>query len=109
MITAEPDITRLLARLKAQKMVSQRRDNEDRRVVWTQITEAGLGLLAEMDATVEAAPRQLLGHLSQEQLRALIELLELARAGCPEAQSGGKQTAAPAPECPSARPTCEGK
>ena len=42
MITAEPDITRLLARLKALKLIRQQRDSEDRRVVWTRISEAGL-------------------------------------------------------------------
>src|ERR1035438_7059042 len=41
MIAAEPDITRLLARLKALKLVRQRRDSHDRRVVWTVISEAG--------------------------------------------------------------------
>ncbi len=45
MITAEPDITRLLARLKALKLIRQQRDRHDRRVVWTQISDAGLDLL----------------------------------------------------------------
>ena len=49
MITAEPDITRLLARMKALKLIRQQRDRHDRRVVWTQISSTGLELLLKMD------------------------------------------------------------
>lgn len=79
MITAEPDITRLLARLKALRLVRQRRDRQDRRVVCTQITEAGLGLLRSMDPMMERAPAELLGHMSHAQLSQLSRLLECAR------------------------------
>ena len=41
MVTAEPDITRLLARLKRLKLIRQHRDQKDRRVVWTQISKPG--------------------------------------------------------------------
>jgi len=79
MITAEPDITRLLGRLKTLKLIRQHRDREDRRVVWTQISEAGLELLKSMDTVVEQLPREMLGHISQSDLAELIRLLELAR------------------------------
>jgi DNA-binding MarR family transcriptional regulator len=79
MITAEPDITRLLTRLKTLKLVSQLRDTEDRRVVWTQITAAGLELLTQMDPVILAAPGELVGHLRPDELTELIRLLELAR------------------------------
>ena len=82
MITAEPDITRLLARLKAQKLITQRRDSHDKRVVWTRITAAGLELLEEMAPVIERVPDALLGHLSHGEIRELIRLLELARTGC---------------------------
>ena len=85
MITAEPDITRLLARLKALKLIRQQRDSEDRRVLWTHITEAGLMLLQEMDPVILAAPKELLRRLSQAELSELIRLLERARGGCREA------------------------
>jgi len=87
MITAEPDITRLLARLKGLKLIQQRRDRHDRRVVWTQISAAGLNLLREMDPVIQRIPRELLGHLSGAELAELIRLLELARTG-----SGGQNT-----------------
>ena len=79
MITAEPDITRLLGRLRALKLIRQHRDRNDRRVVWTQISEAGLELLNSMESVVEQLPREMLGHISQSDLAELIRLLERAR------------------------------
>lgn len=79
MITAEPDITRLLSRLKAMKFVRQQRDPRDRRAIWTKISETGLELLEQMDPLIQRAPKELLGHLNQAELAELIRLLELAR------------------------------
>jgi DNA-binding MarR family transcriptional regulator len=79
MITAEPDITRLLARLMGLKLIRQQRDSHDRRVVWTQISEAGLDLLREMDPVIQRIPGELLGRLDGAELAELIRLLELAR------------------------------
>lgn len=79
MIAAEPDITRLLTRLKGLKLIRQQRDRHDRRVVWTQISEAGLKLLKAMDPTVDKVPRDLLGHMTEAELKDLIRLLEMAR------------------------------
>jgi DNA-binding MarR family transcriptional regulator len=94
MITADPDITRLLSRLKALKLIRQARDKRDRRVVNTWISEAGLALLAEMDPIVSRLPTELLGHVSEDDLNTLIRLLEQARRVCDD-------RAKP--------PTCEGK
>jgi DNA-binding MarR family transcriptional regulator len=79
MITAEPDITRLLGRLKTLKLIRQRRDPKDRRVVWTQISQAGLDLLKAMAPVIERAPKELLGNMSKADLEEFIRLLELAR------------------------------
>jgi DNA-binding MarR family transcriptional regulator len=87
MITAEPDITRLLARLKALKLIHQQRDREDRRVLWTQISPAGLELLRKMDPVIDQAPIELLGHLERAELTELIRLLELARTHSDEPQA----------------------
>ena len=84
MITAEPDITRLLKRLKSLKLIRQQRDAQDRRVVRTRISEAGLKLLSAMDPVILAAPGELLRGLSQAELAELIRLLELARGCCEE-------------------------
>ncbi len=82
MIAAEPDITRLLRRLKGLKLIQQRRDRRDRRVVWTQITPAGLELLRAMDPVIRRAPAELLGHMTRAELAQLIRLLESARQHC---------------------------
>jgi DNA-binding MarR family transcriptional regulator len=82
MITAEPDITRLLARMRTLKLIKQERDKADRRVLWTHISKAGLALLSEMDPVILSVPGELLGHLSREDVSELIRLLELARKRC---------------------------
>jgi DNA-binding MarR family transcriptional regulator len=79
MITAEPDITRLMSRLKRLKLVRQKRDTHDRRVVWTHISASGLDLLKEMDPTILKLPGELLGHLDTASLTEFVRLLELAR------------------------------
>jgi DNA-binding MarR family transcriptional regulator len=87
MITAEPDITRLLGRMKTLKLIRQQRDKRDRRVVWTQISSTGLDLLSRMDDEVNYAPKELLGHLDPGELQELIRLLELARRNCMDTQA----------------------
>ena len=42
---------------QALKLIRQQRDKRDRRVVWTQISPAGLGLLAETDPIVQNFPK----------------------------------------------------
>jgi DNA-binding MarR family transcriptional regulator len=79
MITADPDITRLLARLKSMKLVLQHRDKQDRRVVWNQISPDGLGLLEQMDPEIARLPEKMLAHLGQSDQAELIRLLELVR------------------------------
>jgi len=93
MITAEPDITRLLGRLKNFRLIRQHRDRHDRRAVWTQITDAGLEILREMDPTIQRIPVDLLRHLSRAELAEMIRLLEQARQGCAGA-TPDKNTAA---------------
>ena len=82
MITLEPDITRLLARLKRLKLIRQHRDRGDRRVVWTKISDAGLDLLRTLDPVVRRIPVELLGHIKAPELREMIRLVELARQAC---------------------------
>jgi DNA-binding MarR family transcriptional regulator len=99
MITADPDITRLLNRLKTLKLVRQRRDRHDRRVVWTQISENGLQLLSSMDPVVQRAPREMLGHMTPDELVHMSRLLELARANCVVSeQENGTGSAQQSPE-----------
>lgn len=79
MITRDPDITRLLDRLERRGLISRCRQTTDRRTVLTRITPEGLELLARLDRPVQEIHRMQLGHLGQERLRALAELLRAAR------------------------------
>ncbi len=79
MITRDPDITRLLDRLKKRALISRFRESEDRRVVMARITPEGLKLLARLDDPIQNAHQKQLGHLGREQLRSLTELLQAAR------------------------------
>ena len=79
MVAQVPDVTRLLDRLEDAGLIERERSTEDRRQVGTRITARGLQLLSELDAPVAEIHRRQLGHLSASQLRALAELLTLAR------------------------------
>ena len=79
MITRDPDITRLLDRLEARGLVTRARDQKDRRVVVARITPEGERLLEALDQPIAEVDRRPLQHLGEQRLRALIQLLELAR------------------------------
>src|SRR5437868_12643683 len=79
MITRDPDITRLLDRLEKRGVISRCRETKDRRMVMARITPEGLKVLARLDEPVQAGHRKQLGHLGRERLRALSELLRIAR------------------------------
>jgi len=79
LVAQVPDATRLLDRMEAMKLVARGRDADDRRMVNTRITGAGLTLLARLDAPTQAMHHRQLGHLGPAKLRSLIGLLALAR------------------------------
>src|SRR5262245_55267031 len=81
MITHDPDVTRLLDRLEARGLLIRARNQKDRRVIMARITPEGQRLLEALDQPIAEADRQPLQHLGEQRLRALIELLELARHG----------------------------
>jgi DNA-binding MarR family transcriptional regulator len=81
MVTGVPDITRLIDRLEGAGLVARRRCEEDRRVVYVALTDAGTAALAALDEPVLALHRTLLGHLGRDDLQALSRLLESARQG----------------------------
>lgn len=79
MVAADPDITRLLSRLRAASLIRQTRGRNDHRVVLTRISDAGLHLLHRMDPVVKALPLQIFANLSKADLKELIRLLEVSR------------------------------
>ena len=79
LISRDPDITRLLDRLETRGLITRTREQKDRRVVKTFITDKGLQILAKLDAPVQELHRRQLRHLPPAKLRQLSRLLELAR------------------------------
>jgi len=79
LITPEPDITRLVGRLKLQKLVQQQRDKDDKRIHWTHITDEGLKLLSGLDGIIDRTPRELLQRLNLEEVKTLTRLLNKAQ------------------------------
>jgi DNA-binding MarR family transcriptional regulator len=80
MIEQTPGVTRLVDRLVAKGLVSRARGTLDLRHVICRITAKGLDLLARTDAPVDEADDFMLSGLNDDQLGALIELLDPVRA-----------------------------
>lgn len=79
LVAKDPDVTRLIDRLLARRLVARTRSEEDRRVVLTRITREGLDLLRRIDPLEDAMPRRLLKGLGRQDLDLLIDLLEKVR------------------------------
>ena len=81
LVTRMPDVTRLLDRMEEAGLVSRVRGTEDRRLVSTRLTKSGRDLVDALDEPVSREHERRLGHLTNAQLRSLIELLTLVRDG----------------------------
>lgn len=79
MIQVVPAMTGLLDRLEKQGFVVRERCTQDRRVVYVTLTESAKDLLKRMDVPVSELHKQLIGHLTQAELKELSRLLEKAR------------------------------
>ena len=79
LISHNPDVTRLINKLMKKKLVSRRRDAEDRRIVTTRITKNGEKLLEEIDDQFSQMESEPLGHMKKKELDQLIDLLERVR------------------------------
>jgi DNA-binding MarR family transcriptional regulator len=60
-------------------LVRRTRSSTDRRQVGTQLTERGRELVDTLDEAVAAEHRSTLGHMGEDRLRTLVDLLTLAR------------------------------
>jgi DNA-binding MarR family transcriptional regulator len=79
LVAEVPDVTRLLDRMEEAGLIARNRDTDDRRVVNTTITPAGLRMLLDLDAPVRALHKELVGHMGRKKLAQLINLLAEAR------------------------------
>jgi DNA-binding MarR family transcriptional regulator len=83
MIQIVPAITGLIDRLEKQGMVLRQRCEDDRRVVYVAITRKATDLLKRIDKPLDQLQRQLVGHLTANELSTLSRLLEKARSVAP--------------------------
>ena len=77
MIDRAPDVTRLLDRLEARKLVRRARGSEDKRQTMTFITAKGLKLLEAMQPKTDAEATRILSRLSDDECRELGRLCGL--------------------------------
>ena len=79
LVTPVPDVSRLLDRMAAAGFLTRNRTLSDRRLVVACITAKGLSTLKALDLPSEQMIDAQLGHMSDQQLLALRDLLDLAR------------------------------
>ena len=78
MISRDPDMTRLLDRMEKRQLITRERQSEDRRVIKTRITPAGLEVLKKLDGPVDELHKKQFRHLPASKLKALAEAIEEA-------------------------------
>ncbi len=76
MIERTPGITRLVDRLEKKGLVERQRSTEDRRQVVVRLTRAGRDTLAPIDRAIDKLDAEVLGKLTQTELKQLLKLLE---------------------------------
>ncbi len=80
MISHDPDMTRLLDRMEKRGLITRARQTNDRRVVKTRITPAGLAILKSLDQPVRELHKRQFRHIPAARLKTLARLLEEVRA-----------------------------
>jgi DNA-binding MarR family transcriptional regulator len=78
-VAAVPGITGLIDRLERAGFVNRLRCDKDRRVIYVALTDRGAAAVAALDEPLLALHRQLLGHLTRDELKELVRLLEKVR------------------------------
>ena len=77
MVDRASDITRLVDRLQARRLVKRARGSQDQREAVTSITAKGLKLLDAMQPKIDVATRSILRRLSDDDCRELSRLCAL--------------------------------
>lgn len=79
LISRAPDVTRMLDKLEHRQLITRSKSQNDRRSVMINITPAGLQLLESIHEPLSACHEKQLGHLSDAELKTLVQLLHLVR------------------------------
>ena len=78
MISRDPDMTRLLDRMEKRSLITRQRQTDDRRVIRTCITPAGLEILKALDAPINELHKSQFRHVSAAKLKSLADALHEA-------------------------------
>jgi DNA-binding MarR family transcriptional regulator len=79
MVVRMPDVTRLVDRLCERGFVGRGDCSTDKRVKYVFITDDGLKLLAKIDPQIGKLGKQVLGHISKQELGTISALMVKAR------------------------------
>ncbi len=79
LVTAVPDVTRLLDRMEQMGLISRERGTADRRFVTTRLSRKGSDLVNKLDAHVARMHEDQLGHVDKRSLKTLVDLLAAIR------------------------------
>ncbi len=74
LVSQVPDVTRLLDRMEDAGLVERERDPNNRRFVTARLTGAGREKLVETTPVLDQMHRERFSHLSEAQLRSLLEM-----------------------------------
>jgi DNA-binding MarR family transcriptional regulator len=75
MISRDPDMTRLLDRMEKRQLITRERQSQDRRVIKTRITPAGLEILKKLDGPVDELHKKQFRHIPPSKVKALAEAI----------------------------------
>lgn len=81
LVTREPDITRLIERMKREGLVERRRSDRDRRVVLVTTTQQGQQCFEHIHPLLLKLTDLLYSHMSEEEIETLTKLLHKLRTG----------------------------
>ena len=79
MIIKSPNITRLADKLVTKALINRNRSAEDRRVVYVQITKAGLDLLAQIDEKHEGELSDYMDSFTKDEAILITEVFKRIR------------------------------
>ena len=79
MVTATPDMSRLLDRMERSGWITRERDENDRRQVSTFITDSGKKLLTLMESPIHQQTHRLLEGVKSSDLKMLLDVLAQIR------------------------------
>ena len=79
LVTAMPDVTRLLDRMELAALVSRKQCESDRRQMTTVLTTAGMRLVKRLDAPLEKLHEKHAGGIQGPELRAMLRVLSKLR------------------------------